>query len=153
MKRISKEKRAEAMVELMGLVSGKCVDIIFKHDASRIIQCCLKYGTQDQRNSIAAELKDHFVAISKSQYGKFIVSKVLRFCKDYRAAVISSFYGNVRKLIRHKDASLVIEECYSQFCNANQRNALLQEFYGPEFMLFKVYISLPLILCLIHPLV
>jgi hypothetical protein len=112
--------------------------IIFKHDASRIIQCCLKYGDQEQKNAIAEELKNDIVAISKSQYGKFIVSKILRFCKEYRTIVITSFYGQVRKLIRHKDASAVIEECYIQFCNAAQRNALLQEFYGAEFMLFKV---------------
>lgn len=41
------------------------------------------------------------------------------------------------KLIKHKEASLIIEEAYSQYANAAQRTALIEEFYGPEFALFK----------------
>ena len=56
---------------------------------------------------------------------------------EERASVISEFYGKVLKLIKHKEASLVIEEAYSQYANASQRTALVEEFYGPEFALFK----------------
>ena len=112
--------------------------VIFKHDASRIIQCCLKYGSPKQRDAIAAELKGHYTELSKSQYGRFIVSKILNYCSpQYRNDVITEFYGKVRKLIRHKEASQVLEEAYSQFANASQRSALMEEFYGPEFALFK----------------
>jgi hypothetical protein len=52
--------------------------------------------------------------------------------------VISEFYGKVRACIKHKDAAFVLEEAYSQFANAKQRTALMEEFYGPEFALFKV---------------
>ena len=140
-KKLEKPKREELMLQLMALVSGKCVDVIFKHDASRIIQCCLKYGNDQQRNLIALELKDHYVEVSKSQYGKFIISKILKFCRNYRSNVITSFYGHVRKLIRHKDAAVVIEECYSNYANAQQRTSLMQEFYGPEYILFKVHLN------------
>lgn len=75
--------------------------------------------------------------VSKSQYGKFIIGKILKFCRKYRSLVVTSFYGKVRKLIKNKDASVVIEECYSQYANATQRTALMQEFYGPEFSVFK----------------
>ncbi|RKO88582.1 armadillo-type protein, partial [Blyttiomyces helicus] len=137
-KKIKPEEKAKLMLELMELVSGKAKDIIFKHDASRIVQCALKYGNQEQRDSIAEELLGRYADISKAQYGRFIISKILNYCsRKYRTEVIKDFYGKVRKLIRHKDAAIVLEEAYSGFANAAERTALLEEFYGPEFALFK----------------
>ncbi|EGF81784.1 hypothetical protein BATDEDRAFT_23402 [Batrachochytrium dendrobatidis JAM81] len=137
-KRLKKQERRELMNRMMLLVSGKAKDIIFKHDASRIIQCCLKYGTPTQRDQIAKELSGHYAQLSQSQYGRFIVSKILNYCsQEYRSAVIKEFYGKVRKLIRHKEASLILDEAYSQFANSAQRAALMEEFYGPEYAVFK----------------
>jgi len=55
------------------------IKIIFKHDASRIIQCAIKYGNQSQRSEIAKELKGRYVELSKSVYGRFIISRVLAY--------------------------------------------------------------------------
>lgn len=54
-----------------------------------------------------------------------------------RAEVISSLYGGVRKLIRHSEAGEIVELAYNDYANAAQRTALIQEFYGSEFALFK----------------
>ncbi len=51
--------------------------------------------------------------------------------------MISSLHGNVRKLIRHEVASEIVEIAYNDYANACQRAALMQEFYGPTFALFK----------------
>lgn len=75
--------------------------------------------------------------MSKSQYGRFIVSRILALCKDKRADVIKEFYGKVRKLIRHKEASIILDEAYSQYANSAQRISMMEEFYGPEFAVFK----------------
>lgn len=48
-----------------------------------------------------------------------------------------SLHGNVRKLIRHTVAAEIIEVAYNEYANACQRAALIQEFYGPTFALFK----------------
>ncbi|KAJ3043930.1 hypothetical protein HDV00_003970 [Rhizophlyctis rosea] len=137
-KKLKPEDRQKYMAELMEMVEGKAKDIIFKHDASRIVQCALKYGSQEQRNLIASELKGQYAEIAKAQYGRFIVSKVLNYCSPaHRNEVIQNFYGKVRKLIRHREAAIVLEEAYSQFANATQRSALIEEFYGPEFAVFK----------------
>ncbi|KAJ3316817.1 hypothetical protein HDU76_001533 [Blyttiomyces sp. JEL0837] len=136
-KRIASDVRAGLMKEMMALITGHVQEVTFKHDAARMIQCCLKYGNQQQRDVIASELKGHYATLSKSQYGRFIVSKILNYCPKFRGDVIKEFYGQVRKLMRHKDASAVLEEAYSQFANATQRSALMEEFYGPEFRIFK----------------
>ena len=41
----------------MNVIRGKVKDIVFKHDASRIVQTVVKYGQTAERNAIAEELK------------------------------------------------------------------------------------------------
>ncbi|KAF9409842.1 pumilio domain member 6 [Entomortierella beljakovae] len=138
LKELPKAERQAVMKDMMDLITGKVQDIIFKHDMSRIIQSCLKHGNEAQRNVIAGELVGHYLTLSKSMYGRFIVIKILNYCQKYREAIIKEFYGKVRQLIKHKEASAIIEDAYSTYANSAQRAALIQEFYGPEFRLFKV---------------
>jgi pumilio family protein 6 len=50
-----------------------------KHDSSRIIQTCLKYGDLEMRLKIHKELKGCFVDLSKSQYAKNIILKLMEY--------------------------------------------------------------------------
>ncbi|ORY41870.1 ARM repeat-containing protein [Rhizoclosmatium globosum] len=131
-KRISSELRTEKMAELMGLITGKIQEVTFRHDAARVIQSALKHGSSAQREIIAEELRGKYATLAQSQYGRFIRCR------------LKEFQGQVRKLMRHRDAAFVIEEAYSQFANAAQRNSLMEEFYGPEFALFKAEVAKPL---------
>ncbi|KAF9914975.1 pumilio domain member 6 [Lobosporangium transversale] len=137
LKELPKAERQAVMKDMMALITGKVQELIFKHDMSRIIQSCLKHGNEAQRNVIAGELVGHYLTLSKSMYGRFIVIKILNYCQKYREAIIKEFYGKVRQLIKHKEASSIIEDAYSIYANSAQRAALIQEFYGPEYRLFK----------------
>jgi pumilio family protein 6 len=140
-KSLEGKERAQVMSEMMGLIKGKVIDLIFKHDASRIIQSCLKHASADQREVIAKELSGSWTLLVTSQYGRFIISKVLTYCASkYRRLIIKELSSKVIKLIRHKEAALVVEELYSGFANASEKNLLVLDFYGKEFSLFQVYI-------------
>jgi pumilio family protein 6 len=69
-KSISKEKRASHIASLVGIIHGKIQDIVFKHDASRIVQTIVKWGDQRQRNEIASELKGRFKELAEDKYSK-----------------------------------------------------------------------------------
>ncbi|OMJ22015.1 Pumilio homology domain family member 6, partial [Smittium culicis] len=130
-------KRHKAVAESLEMIKGKIKEVTFKHDCSRIIQSILKIGDLQQRNLVAEELKTSYLDLSMGKYGKYIVIRILRYCPTYRDQVISSFYGNVRKMIKYKESAVVLEECYSTWANATQQSKLIQEFYGPEFSIFK----------------
>ncbi|KAI8985143.1 armadillo-type protein [Pilobolus umbonatus] len=134
---ISREEQTDLMNKMMEVIGGRVQEVIFKHDASRMIQTCLKKGNADQRNQIAGELKGRYLELSKSMYGKFIVMKTIEYCHKYRDQILMELKKNIRKLIRHKEASHVIETFYAQYANATQRHLLLSEFYGPEMTLFS----------------
>ncbi len=44
-------------------------------------------------------------------------------------------------MIKHADAGEVVETAYNEYANGKQRTALVQEFYGSEFALFKSDVS------------
>ena len=56
------------MDEFGTLVKGRVSDLVFKHDASRIVQSALKYGDKGTRANIAAELKGTYVALAQSKF-------------------------------------------------------------------------------------
>jgi pumilio homology domain family member 6 len=129
--------RAGPLGELFALLTGKFKEMLAKHDASRMIQTCVKYGNPTQRLQLAVELTGAYAEISKSRYGKHIVKRLLQFCPSVRKTIVGEFRGQVGKLIRHADGSAVLEQVYTDWANGRERNALLVEFYGPEFALFQ----------------
>ncbi|KAJ2611171.1 Pumilio y domain member 6 [Coemansia sp. RSA 1365] len=131
------DQRQKKMVEMMDLLRGRFKEVTFKHDMSRIVQSCVKHGNEEQRMEIALELKGSYVELSRSLYGRHILMRLLKYSAKCRADIIRSFYGHVRKLIRHKDAAAVLEECYAVYANAGQRWNLAAELYGSEFAIFK----------------
>jgi len=54
----------------MNIVRGHVKDIVFKHDASRIIQTIVRWGGPAERNEIATELKGSYKDLSESKYSK-----------------------------------------------------------------------------------
>ena len=43
-------------------------DLVFKHDASRIVQSALKYADKTTRATITTELKGSYVALAQSKF-------------------------------------------------------------------------------------
>ncbi|OLL26691.1 Pumilio y domain family member 6, partial [Neolecta irregularis DAH-3] len=131
-------KRQKLIEQLNETVKGQVQSIVCKHDASRIIQTLVKYSNKSQRNSIAGELKTNYVDLSKSLYGKFLVVKLLHHgTVETKQMILGELEKNILKLIRHKEASYILEEAFRDYTNSKQKNSILQDFYGPEFAVFK----------------
>ena len=79
-KNISKDERTKHINALMEVVRGKVKDIVFKHDASRIVQTIVKYGGQKERNEIAVELKGKYKDLAQNKYSKVRLALVLLVC-------------------------------------------------------------------------
>lgn len=69
-KTIPTAERQKHVQDLMNVIRGKVKDIVFKHDASRIVQSVVKYGGQKERDEIAAELKGHYKELAQNKYSK-----------------------------------------------------------------------------------
>ncbi|KAJ1305592.1 hypothetical protein OPQ81_000589 [Rhizoctonia solani] len=133
---IPRAERQKYIEELMNVLRGNVQDIVFKHDASRIVQTLVKYGGQKERDEVAAELKGKYRDLAQNKYGKFLVTKLIRYCNTHRAAILSEFHNHVIRLLLHREASPIIADAYELYASAAERNLLLRDFYGKEVALF-----------------
>ncbi|KAI0079156.1 puf family RNA-binding protein [Panus rudis PR-1116 ss-1] len=137
-KDISKEERTKHINALMDILRGHVKEIVFKHDASRIVQTVVKYGGQKERNEIASELKGRYQELAQNKYSKFLVTKLIRLCPQHRTSILQEFQGHVRRLLLHREASTVLADAFELYANAYERSILLKDFYGKEAKLFTV---------------
>lgn len=67
----------------------------------------------------------------QSKYGKFCVKRMLKYgTPDVRLAVIKQFYGHVTKLTSHAISAPIFEYAYSTFATPQQKQHLIQEYFG-----------------------
>ncbi|XP_040100765.1 pumilio homolog 3 isoform X1 [Oryx dammah] len=133
-----KEKRVKLMSDLQKLIQGKIKTIAFAHDSTRVIQCYIQFGNEEQRKQAFEELRGDLVELSKAKYSRNIVKKFLMYgSKAQIAEIMQSFKGHVRKLLRHAEASAIVEYAYNDKAVLEQRNMLTEELYGNTFQLYK----------------
>ncbi|QRW07626.1 pumilio homology domain family member 4 [Ceratobasidium sp. AG-Ba] len=133
---LPRAERQKHVAELMGVLRGNVQDIVFKHDASRIVQTLVKYGGQSERDEVAAELQGKYRDLAQNKYGKFLVTKLIRYCPTHRTAILSEFHSHIIRLLLHREASPIIADAYDLHASAAERNLLLRDFYGKEVALF-----------------
>jgi len=75
---ITTVERQTHVRDLMGVIRGHVKDIVFKHDASRIVQTVVKYGGQKERDEVAVELKGKYKDLAQNKYSKVCFSFALR---------------------------------------------------------------------------
>ena len=136
----TKERRA-LLDELVPLIRGKANEIALQHDAARVVQAVIQFGTEKERREILEELCSQpgsFVELCKSQYAHFTVLKVIKYCHNDEVCLkltTKALKGSMPKLAVHAIASKVVESIFTTF-TPRQKAVLKQEFYGSQFALF-----------------
>jgi pumilio family protein 6 len=142
----TKKQNRDLMDDLMPMITGKANQIALQHDASRVVQAAIQFGTPEERKLILTELcKDvgNLVELSKSQYAHFCVLKAVKYCHTDPACVklfCKAFKGHMAKMATHAVASRVVESLFTNI-PAKQTVILKQEFYGPHFSLFAADVT------------
>lgn len=133
---VPKDERKQLVDELFEIITGRVKDFVFKHDSVRVIQCALKYATPLQKQAIAEELKGSYRELAESKYAKFLIAKMIVVDSKVRDLVVPEFYGHVKRLIRHPEASWIMDDIYRTMATPEQKARLLREWYGAEFVVF-----------------
>jgi pumilio homology domain family member 6 len=134
---VPKEERKELVAELFRIITGRVKDFVFKHDSVRVVQTALKYGNLEQRRQVARELTGEYRALAESRYAKFLIAKLVVGDDEIRDLVVPEFYGHVRRLIRHPEAAWIMDDIYRTIATPEQKDRMLREWYGHEFVIFR----------------
>jgi pumilio family protein 6 len=126
------------VVELFDIIAGRIKDFVLKHDSVRVVQTAIKYANPEQRRMIAKELAGTYRQLAESRYAKFLIGKLLvQGDNEIRDLIVPEFYGHVRRLIKHPEASWILDDVYRGVATKQQKAILLREWYGAEFSLFQ----------------
>lgn len=132
------EERKKLVEELFEIITGKIKDYVLKHDSVRVVQTAIKYANLEQRRQIARELQGTYRQLAESRYAKFLIGKLLVQGDDeIRDIIVPEFFGNVRRLIKHPEASWILDDVYRGVATSQQKAIILREWYGAEFALFQ----------------
>jgi pumilio family protein 6 len=138
----------------MDVIRGKVTEIVFKHDASRIVQTVVKYGGKKERDEVAVELKGKYREMAQNKYSKasllemhmssiiehlsqFLVKRLIKLSPSHRASILLEFQSHVLRLLLHREATSVLADAFELYANAYERTLLLRDFYGKEVALFS----------------
>ncbi|KAL8761210.1 MAG: hypothetical protein Q9184_002642 [Pyrenodesmia sp. 2 TL-2023] len=135
---VPKDERKQLVGELFEIITGNVKDFVLKHDSVRAIQTAIKYASLDQKRNIARELKGEYRSLAESRYARFLLGKLLvHGDKQIRDLIVPEFYGHVRRLIKHPEASWILDDVYRGVATPSQKAILLREWYGAEFAIFQ----------------
>lgn len=133
-----KEERDKLVEELFTITTGRMKDFVLKHDAVRVVQTAIKYSTPERRKMIAKELQGTYALLAESRYAKFLIGKlIVEGDNEVRDLIVPEFYGRVRKMINHPEASWILDDIYRGVASKEQKAILLREWYGPDTFLFR----------------
>jgi pumilio homology domain family member 6 len=145
-KDLEKDVRDGYVTKIMDLIKGKIWEIVSRHDASRVIQTIFQYGSLEVQEIICSELKEHYLELSMSAYGHFMLKSMLRHGKEkQRNEIVDSFKNNFGKLATHVTGASVLELLFQnrsgrafqrEIISKKKYQLLAREFYGREFLLF-----------------
>jgi pumilio family protein 6 len=134
---VPKEERDKLVEELFAITTGRMKEFVLKHDAVRVVQTAIKYSTPERRKMIAKELQGTYPLLAESRYAKFLIGKlIVEGDKEIRDLIVPEFYGRVRKMINHPEASWILDDIYRGVASKEQKAILLREWYGPDTFLF-----------------
>ncbi|KAI1180509.1 armadillo-type protein, partial [Nemania sp. FL0916] len=135
---VPKEERNKLVEELFAITTGRMKEFVLKHDAVRVVQTAIKYSTPERRKMIAKELQGTYPLLAESRYAKFLIGKlIIEGDTEVRDLIVPEFYGRVRKMINHPEASWILDDIYRGVASKEQKAILLREWYGPDTFLFR----------------
>jgi pumilio family protein 6 len=144
------DKKEELAHQLWEMFKGSASQLIFAHDTSRVIQSLLKFGSQEVRNELFDELTPELIRMAKSMYARFFVVKMLKCgSKRQREIILNALHGHFPSLLQQKHSAKIAELIFNDYATARQRFEILSEFYGKEFILFRVRLYLHLLIIII----
>lgn len=114
-----KARKEELVTAVMKLIGGRVMDVVMRHDASRVVQACLKHGSAAQRDAVCGELRGHALELTKAKHGHQLIEKTLHYGTPVaRAAVAKELRGHVARLATHNIGALVLETGFGKAWSA-----------------------------------
>ena len=131
------EAERQALLAIMATqMAGHVLQVTLRHDASRITQCLLQFGSAKQKQQVLQELLGKAFEISKTPYGHFTILKAISYCTtpEDQKRIAHSLQGHFVALGTNVIGARAVESICSLYPPKLTR-ALRAEFFGRKFVI------------------
>mgnify|MGYP005993380535 CR=1 FL=1 len=125
----------QALLKTMSTqMAGHVLQVTLRHDASRITQCLLQFGSAQQKQLVLQELLAKAVEIAKTPYGHFTILKAISYCvsAEDQKRIAQALRGHFVALGTNVIGARTVESVCTMYPTKLSR-ALRAEFYGQKF--------------------
>ena len=117
------------------------MDVTLRHDASRIVQSIIQFGTPVQKFTIVQSLcaNKKCADICKTPYGHFTILKTLQYCKELEPLqlLVNAMCNHYLSIGCNSIGARVIESIYDcEHIPRTLKYKLSAEFYGKKYTVF-----------------
>jgi hypothetical protein len=129
------KERQQLLVTMANQMAGHVLQVTLRHDASRITQCLLQFGTAQQKQQVLQELLAKAFEISKTPYGHFTILKAISYCTspEDQKRIAHAFQGHFVALGTNVIGARTVESICSLYPPKLTR-PLRAEFFGSKFI-------------------
>ena len=133
-KEVSNHQRQQLLSLAMSRVKGHMMELVQSPKASRVLQCCLRYGTASDRQAVLDEMHRDLAKLSVSKYGKHLVQRLIaRTPREDFPRLFRIFPSHTPRLLKHPYGTDVVNDLYFK-CSAVQQHVLMMACYGQTVM-------------------
>ncbi len=126
--------KQELLKTMSSQMAGHVLQVTLRHDASRITQCLLQFGTEAQKQLVLQELLQKAVEIAKTPYGHFTILKAISYCTagEDQKRIAHALKGHFVALGTNVIGARTVESVCTMYPSKLSR-PLKAEFYGQKF--------------------
>jgi len=123
-----------------------------KPDVSRILQSCVKWGSDESKKEIVNRLKGEVPELAQGKYSNQLIRALLIHCKpEEKELLYEALKSQTSQLLNHKFALPVLDHLHSMVSAEKQNALLLQLFKGLQLQGLQGYPNLEQILEKVSP--
>jgi pumilio homology domain family member 6 len=128
------EERQKLVADMVKNIKSHVLDVTLRHDASRMVQTILQFGSDQQKELVLNELNEKMFEIAKTPYGHFAILKAITYCNQQASMkkIVTALQKHFVSLGTHVIGARTVESIL-QLYPANLTRALKAEFYGKNF--------------------
>lgn len=130
----SEADRKKLLQQMMTQVAHKTHEVALRHDASRMVQCLLQFGTDAQKDAVLTDLLPKLHEIAKTPYGHFTILKAIAYCNQPSPMkkIVSALQKHFVSLSTHVIGARTVESV-TQLYPPTIVRPLKAELYGKNF--------------------
>ncbi|OIR58329.1 MAG: uncharacterized protein A8A55_0885 [Amphiamblys sp. WSBS2006] len=120
-RKISRAEREDHVKKLFEAIEADIPGFLKRPADQRLVQICIRYGTEEQQKKIVASIEDDLFSLSKNHFCKHTVVQIIRASRKWKDFVYEKLKDHVPALAQLKDGLAVVSELYNQEKKSSQK--------------------------------